>query len=51
MPKFRVVAFGDSEYGMLKKEKVIEASNREEAVRIGWREFPEYHEVGVYEVE
>ena len=51
MPKFKIVAFSDAEYGMMKREKVIEASSREDAVRLGWREFPEYHEIGVYEEE
>jgi hypothetical protein len=51
MPKFKIVAYGDADYGMMKREKEVIAISREDAMAIGWREFPEYHEIGVYEVE
>ena len=49
MAKWRIVAYPDEEnYTMGRKEKVILAENHDEAMRIAWREFPEYHEVGAY---
>lgn len=51
MPKFKIVAFSDAEYGMMKREKEVIAISHEEAMAIGWCEFPESHEIGVYIAE
>lgn len=52
MAKFVIVAYPDEEnYSMERKEKTIEAKDHIEAERIAWREFPEYHEIGAYEVK
>ena len=48
MSKWHIVAYGEPEEGLKSKEITIEANTREEAERIAWREFPEYHEIGVY---
>lgn len=48
MPKWTIIAYADAEYGLPKREKVIEAKDRDEAMNIGWKEFPEYHEIGAY---
>lgn len=48
MPKWTIVAYADTEYGLPKREKVVEAKDRNEAINIGWKEFPEYHEIGAY---
>lgn len=48
MPKFNIIAYADAEYGLPKKEKVVEAKDRDEALEKGWKEFPEYHEIGAY---
>lgn len=34
-----------------RKETVVAANTHAEAEAIGWRKFPEYHEIGVYEME
>lgn len=52
MTKWKIVAYPDEEnYSMGKKEKIIEANSRDEAERIAAHEFPEYHEISVYEVK
>ena len=52
MAKWKIVAYPDEEnYSMGRKEKTIEAKDYAEAERIAWREFPEYHEIGAYEVK
>lgn len=48
MAKWTIVAYPDEEIGGNRKSKVIEAKDRNEAMNIARREFPEYHEVGVY---
>lgn len=48
MPKWTIVAYADAEYGLPKKEKIVEANDREDAIAKGWKEFPEYHEIGAY---
>ena len=51
MAKWKIVAYADAEYGLPKREKIVEAISRREAMQIAWRDFPEYHEVGVYRKE
>lgn len=52
MTKWKIVAYPDEEnYSMGRKEKIIEAIDKTQAQRIAWQTFPEYHEVGVYEVK
>ena len=53
MKKYCIVAYAECEgtYCLPRKEKIITARNHREAERIAFREFPEYHEVGAYEVE
>ena len=48
---WRIVAFPDPEEGLQKKEIIIQAFGRYEAMDKGWRTFPEYHEIGVYEIK
>ena len=50
MAKWTIVAYPDEETGGSRKSKVIEAKDWDEAMRIAWDEFPEYDEVGAYEV-
>lgn len=50
MKKYNVVAYPDED-GYPRKEAVIEAADYTQAQIKAWRMFPEYHEVGVYEVE
>ena len=50
MKKYSVVAHPDED-GYPRKEAVIEAENHTQAQAKAWRLFPEYHEVGVYELE
>lgn len=50
MSKWTIVAYPDEEnYSTGKKSKVIEAKDHDEAMKIAWSEFPEYHEVGAFE--
>lgn len=52
MAKWTIVAYPDEEMGGgSRKSKVIEAKDYNEAMNKAWREFPEYHEVGAYEVK
>lgn len=53
MKKYCIVAYVECEgsYCLPRKEKIITARNHREAERIAFQEFPEYHEVGAYEVE
>ena len=52
MAKWKIVAYPDEEnYSMGRKEKTIEAKDHAEAERITWREYPEYHQIGAYEVK
>ena len=51
MSKWTIVAYPDEEnYSAGKKSKIIEAKDWDEAIDKARREFPEYHEVGAYEV-
>ena len=50
MKKYEVVAYPDED-GNKRQETVIEAENHTQAKIKAWRMFPEYHEIGVYEVE
>lgn len=47
--KYRVIAYGDYEYGLKRKEVYITATDEEEAWVQAWKTFPEYKEIGVYE--
>lgn len=53
MSKWTIVAYPDEKsWSVLKrKEKVVEAKDHDEAIRIAWMEFPEYHEVGAFKEE
>jgi hypothetical protein len=50
--KWTIVAYPESDEGYLpRKEEIIYANDHDEAMRIAWRTFPEYHEVGAYEMD
>lgn len=49
MKKYSVKAYGD-EYGLPTKSATITARSREEALEIAWSMFPEYDDVGVWEI-
>lgn len=52
MKKYVIVAYPECDEGCLpRQEKIIYARDSEEALYKGWREFPEYHQVGAFEVE
>ena len=48
--KWEVVAYADPEMGLKKNSGFVWADTREEAERKAWAMFPEYHEIGVFEV-
>ena len=48
MKKYVIVAYPED--GMPRREKVVSARTKDEAESMGWRLFPEYHEIGVYEI-
>ena len=53
LAKWKIVARPDEEdyhYGLKPQEKIIEAKDHEEAMRVAWREYPEYHQIGAYEI-
>ena len=47
--KYCVIAYGDYERRLKRKEVTIYASDEEEAWVTAWKTFPEYKEIGVYE--
>lgn len=52
MKKYRVIAYPDEDgYPTQRQETTIEAENHEQAEKIAFRLFPEYHEVGAFELE
>ena len=52
MKKYVIVAYPECDEGYLpRQEKIIEARSHAEAERVAWREFPEYHEIGAFEME
>lgn len=50
MKKYDVIAYPDED-GYPKQYATVEAMNQEQAYDKAWRMFPEYHEVGVFEIE
>ena len=51
MKKFVIVAYSECEERYLpRQEKIIHAKDHAEAERIAWKTFPEYHEIGAYEI-
>lgn len=49
MKKYTVIAYTDED-GYPRQSATIEAENQEDAQSQAWKLFPEYHEVGVFEV-
>lgn len=50
MKKYNIVAYADED-GNKRQEAVIEAEDYTQAQIKAWNKFPEYHEVGVFEME
>lgn len=50
MKKYNVIAYADEE-GNKRKEAVVEAENYTQAQIKAWNMFPEWHEIGVFEME
>jgi len=51
MKKWQIVAYAESDEGYSRKEVTVYARDHEEALYKGFRMFPEYHEVGAFEIE
>lgn len=51
MKKWQIVVYVESDEGWSRKEAVVYARDSEEALYKGFRMFPEYHEVGAFEIE
>jgi hypothetical protein len=51
LAKWKIIAYADPEDGLKRKEKTVKAPDHDAAMRIAWCEFPEYHEIGAYEVK
>ena len=53
MGRWTIIGYAECEgtYYLPRKEKVVQAPNKREAERIAMREFPEYHEIGAFELE
>ena len=52
MKKWQIVAYAECDEGYLpRKEAIVYADTHAEAERKGWRMFPEYHELGAFEME
>ena len=50
MKKYLIKAYGDYEMRLKQQEKIITANDEEEAWITAWKTFPEYKELGVWEV-
>ena len=50
MAKYGIIAYSDED-GYFRKETIIEAQDKTEAWYKASRLFPEYHEIGIYEVK
>lgn len=50
MKKYNIVAYADED-GNKRQEAFIEAEDYTQAQEKAWRLYPEYHEVGVFEME
>ena len=50
MKKYRIKAYGNFERRLKQKEKIITATDEEDAWIQAWKEFAEYDEIGVTEV-
>jgi hypothetical protein len=50
MKKYEVIAYPDED-GYPRKSAIINANSQEQAQDMAWRLFPEYHEVGVFEMK
>ena len=50
MKEYRVIAYGNYERRLKQKEKVILATDEEDAWIRAWKEFAEYDEISVTEV-
>ena len=51
MKKYTVIAYGNYERRLKRKEKIIIANDEEDAWIKAWKEFPEYDEILVTEVD
>lgn len=49
MKEYTVIAYPD-ENGYPRKETTIKANTQQQAYDMAWSLFPEYHEVGVFEI-
>lgn len=50
MKKYNVIAYPDED-GYPRRETIILANSQAEAQNKAWRLFPEYHEIGVFEMK
>ena len=50
MQEYRIIAYGNYERRLKRKEKTILAKDEEDAWIQAWKEFPEYDEISVHEV-
>jgi hypothetical protein len=50
MKKYNVIAYADED-GYPRQTAIIEAENQDEAQDKAWKLFPEYHEVGAWEMK
>ena len=51
MKKYSVKAYADWDRRLKERTKIIEANDEEEAWIIAWKTFPEYKQLGVWELK
>lgn len=53
MGNWTIIGYAECEdtYYLPRKEMIIQAANHREAERIARQEFPEYHEIGAFELK
>lgn len=51
MCEWTIIAYEEPEEGLRRQEVLVIADSPQDAYRIAWKLFPEYHEVGIYRKE
>lgn len=51
MKKYKIKAYGDYERRLKQQERIITAEDEEQAWITAWKTFPEYKELGVWELK
>ena len=51
MKVYRIIAYAEPRNGLKRDEAIVRASDHNNAISIGWKLFPEYHQIAAFEAE